>query len=124
MGPVAASWYTGEVEMKKEESARKPNFPTREELAEKRRLEECKNKVVNQSTVCIGEYQMAITRHIGRYTQEVHALPFFELDHAPLACKVIAIADWVVEFNQLSTHALLEILAVLWPVASLGTVSF
>ena len=40
MGLVAVSQYTGEAEAKKKESARKPDFPTKEELATKKRLEE------------------------------------------------------------------------------------
>ena len=51
---------------------------------------------------------MAIDRHIDWYTQEVHVLQFFVPDHTLKACEVIAIADWAIEYNQLSTNPLLE----------------
>ena len=113
MGLAAASQHTGDVETKKKESAWKPSFLTKEELAAKKWLEEWKNKVVKQSTVGIGEHLTAITRHAGQYTQEIHALRFFEPDHATLACQVLAIVDWAVELNELSTHPLPEIPAFL-----------
>ena len=106
----AIRWFKCKLKPpKKKGPARKPRFPTKEELPEKKRLEERKNKLAKNSTVCIGENMMAIDRHIDWYTQEVRMLQFFAPDHTLKVCKVIAITDWAMEYNQLSTNPLLEI---------------
>ena len=64
MGPTAASRYTGDGGMKKKEPTQKPSFSTKEEMAEKKWLEEQKNKVVKNSTMSIGENMLAIDSHI------------------------------------------------------------
>lgn len=75
MGPAAASWYPGDVDTKKKKVvAQKPTFPTKEEQEAKKRLEERKNKVINQSAVSIGERFTSISRQAEQYTQEVQAL--------------------------------------------------
>ena len=46
--------------------------------------------------------------------QEIRALWFFQLnDDVDLACKVLSIANWVEEFNQMSNHPIPEILPAL-----------
>ena len=49
-----------------------------------------------------------------RYNWEIRALWFFQPDgDMDLACRVLAIADWAEEYNQLSTHPVPEIPAAL-----------
>ena len=81
MGQAAASQYSRDADTKKKKvAARKPTFLTKEEQEAKKRLEDRKNKVVNQSTVSIGEHLTVIKCQANRYTQEIWALRFFELD--------------------------------------------
>ena len=60
--------------------------------------------MVKDPSICISENMLAIERHVDQYHQEVHMFQFFQQDHVPKACKVIAIADWAMEYNQLSSH--------------------
>ena len=58
----------------------------------------------------IGEHLTAIKRQANQYTQEVHALRFFGPEEGTrLACKVLIIVEWAVEYNELSAHPLPEI---------------
>ena len=70
-----------------------------------------KDWVCNHQEESIGERYFALKQQIARYPQEIRALRFFELEgkEADLACQVIAIMDWVVEYNEFMTHPLLEI---------------
>ena len=62
-------------------------------------------RVVHHQEESIGERYTSLKRQAHRYDQEVRALQFFHLDQdVDLACKVLAIADWAEEYNQLSTH--------------------
>ena len=91
MGPAAKSRYTGKENTQKKPSPKKSGFPTREEM------EAWKWKSLKQQ--------------IGRFPQEIRALRFFgpECKEVDLACQVIAIADWAIEYNEFMTHPLLEI---------------
>ena len=118
MGLEAASHYTGKEESSgKKPVAKKPTFPTPQEQEEHRRHEERVEQVVHHQEESIGECYTSLKRQAHRYDQEVRALWFFHLDQdLDLACKVLAIADWAEEYNQLSTHLIPEILvAVLAP---------
>ena len=61
----------------------------------------------------IGECYTSLKRQAHRYGQEIRALQFFQPDDIDLACKVLAIADWAEEHNQLSPHLIPEIPAAL-----------
>ena len=110
MGPAARSWYTGK-ENKENPSPKKSGFPTREEVEAQKRHETRKDWVCNHQEESIGERYFALKQQIGRYLQEIRALQFFELEgkEADLACQVIAITDWAVEYNEFMTHPLPEI---------------
>ena len=70
--------------------------------------------VVHHQEESIGECYTSLKRQAHRYDQEVRALQFFHPDEdMDLACKVMAIADWAEEYNQLSTHPIPEIPAAL-----------
>ena len=111
MGPAASSQYTGEDDPPKKLASKKPTFPSREEQAAQRRREERKDWVMNHQQKSVGECYMSIKRQASWYTQEVGALWFFEPEgkETDLACMVLTIADWAVEYNELSTHPVPEI---------------
>ena len=110
MGPAARSRYTGK-ENKEKPSPKKSGFPTREEMEAQKRREARKDWVCNHQEESIGERYFALKQQIGRYPQEIRALRFFEPEgkEADLACQVIAIMDWAVEYNEFMTHPLPEI---------------
>ena len=110
MGPTARSQYTGK-ENKEKPSPKKSGFPTREETEARKRREARKDWVCNHQEESIGERYFALKQQIGWYLQEIRALRFFEPEgkEANLACQVIAIMDWAVEYNEFMTHPLPEI---------------
>ena len=110
MGPAVRSRYTGK-ENKEKPSPKKSGFPTREEMEARKRHEARKDWVCNHQEESIGERYFALKQQIGQYPQEIRALQFFEPEgkEANLACQVIAIMDWAVEYNEFMTHPLLEI---------------
>ena len=110
MGPAARSWYTGK-ENKEKPLPKKSGFLTREEMEARKRREARKDWVCNHQQESIGERYFALKQQIGQYLQEIRALWFFEPEgkEANLACQVIAITDWAVEYNEFMTHPLLEI---------------
>ena len=62
MGPAAASQYSRDADSKKKKvTAQKPTFLTREEQEAKKQFEERKHKVINQSTISIGECYTSIS---------------------------------------------------------------
>ena len=104
MSPAASSWYPANEEKKKQVS-KKPMFLTPEEQEAHRRYETCKDWVVHHQEESIGECYTSLKRQAHRYNQEVRALRFFHLnDDIELACKVLAIADWAEEYNQMDIH--------------------
>ena len=115
MGPAATSCYTGkEGSPGKKQLAKKPTFLTPEEQEECRQHEERVKWVVHHQEESIGERYTSLKRQVHWYDQEVRALQFFHPDEdVDLACKVLAIADWAEEYNQLSTHLIPEILTAL-----------
>ena len=71
-------------------------------------------RVVHHKEESIGECYTSLKRQAHQYDQEVKALQFFHPEEdMDLACKVLAIAYWVEEYNQLSTHPIPEIPAAL-----------
>ena len=71
-------------------------------------------RVVHHQEESIGERYTSLKRQVHWYDQEVKALRFFHPDEdVDLACKVLAIANWAEEYNQLSTEQISEILAAL-----------
>ena len=110
MGPAARSWYTGK-ENKEKLLPKKSSFLTREEMEARKRREARKDWVCNHQQESIGKRYFALKQQIGQYPQEIRALWFFEPEwkEANLACQVIAITDWAVEYNEFMTHPLLEI---------------
>ena len=114
MGPEAASCYTGkEGSSGKKQLTKKPTFLTSAEQEERKRHEEHKKWVVHHQEESIGERYTSLKRQAHWYGQEIRALQFFQPDDVDLACKVLAIADWAEEHNQLSPHPIPEILAAL-----------
>ena len=111
MGPAASSRHTGDGDSPKKPVSKKPTFPTREEVEAHKRWEERKDWVTNHQWESVGEYYTTIKQQVSQYTQEVRALRFFEPEgkDTDLACMVLAIADWAVEYNELSTHPLPDI---------------
>ena len=77
----------------------------------RKRREARKDWVCNHQEESIGERYFALKQQIGQYPQEIRVLRFFELEgkEADLACQVIAIMDWAVEYNEFMTHPLSEI---------------
>ena len=62
MSPVTASQYCWDADSKKKKvTARKPTFLTKEKLEAKKRYEERKHKVINQSAISIDEYYTSIS---------------------------------------------------------------
>ena len=110
MGPAARYQYTRK-ENKEKPSPKKSGFPTREEMEAQKRHEARKDWVCNHQEESIGERYFALKQQIGRYPQEIRALRFSEPEgkEADLACQVIAITDWAIEYNEFMTHPLLEI---------------
>ena len=110
MGPAARSRYTGK-ENKEKPLPKKLGFPTREEVEARKRREAQKDWVCNHQEESIGERYFTLKQQIGWYPQEIRALRFFEPEgkEADLACQVIAIMDWAVEYNEFMTHPLPEI---------------
>ena len=108
MGPAASSRYTGKDDVPKKTTPKKSGFPTREEMEACRRCEAQKDWVVNHQEESIGGRYFPIRQQVGQFAQEVKALRFFELEgkEMDLACRVLAMADWVVEYNELSNHPL------------------
>ena len=84
----------------------KSGFPTREEMEACKRYEALKDWVVNHQEESIGERYFSIRQQASWFAQEVRALQFFELEgkETDLACQ--AMADWAVEYNELSNHPL------------------
>ena len=76
-----------------------------------KRHEAWKDWVVNHQEESIGERYFSIRQQASRFAQEVRALRFFEPEgkETDLTCRVIAMADWAVEYNELSNHPLLVI---------------
>ena len=111
MGPAASSQYTGKGDISKKTTPKKSGFPTREEMEARRRHEARKDWVVNHQEESIGERYFSIRQQVGRFAQEVKALWFFEPEgkEMDLACQVLVMADWAVEYNELSNHPLLFI---------------
>ena len=111
MGPPSRSRYTGKENTQKKPSPKKSGFLTREEVEARKRREARKDQVCNHQEESIGERYFTLKQQIGQYPQEIRALLFFEPEgkEADLACQVIAITDWAVEYNEFMTHPLLEI---------------
>ena len=111
MGPAASSWYTRKDDVPKKTTPKKYVFPTREEMEACRRHEARKDWVANHQEESIGEQYFSIRQQVGRFAQEVKALQFFEPEgkETDLVCQVLAMADWAVEYNELSNHPLLVI---------------
>ena len=111
MGPAAASRFTGdERDHKKKPEPRKANFPTPEEKEARRCRQKHRDWVVNHKDESIRERYHSIKRQTHRYDSEIRSLRFFQPDnHVDLACQVLAITDWVEEFNELSHNPILEI---------------
>ena len=111
MGPAATSQFTrDERDRKKKPESRKVNFPTPEEREACRHREKHKDWVVNHKDESIGERYHSIKRQTHRYGLEIQSLRFFQLDnHVNLACQVLAITDWVEEFNELSHNPIPEV---------------
>ena len=67
----------------------------------RKRREARKDWVVNHQEESIGERYFSIRQQVGRFAQEVSALRFFEPEgkETDLACRVLAMADWAVEYN-------------------------
>ena len=110
MGPAAASGYSSNKEsQKKNHVSKKPTFPTPEEQEACKRYEECKNWVVHHQEESISERYTSLKWQAHGYDQEVRALWFFHLnDDVDLACKVLAIADWAEDYNQMDIHLILN----------------
>ena len=108
IGPAVSSRYTGKDDVPKKTTPKKSGFPTREEMEARRRCEAQKDWVVNHQEESIGERYFSIRQQVGRFAQEVKALRFFEPEgkETDLACRVLAMADWAVEYNELSNHPL------------------
>ena len=108
MGPAASSRYTGKDDVPKKTTPKKSGFLTREEMEACRRHEAQKDWVVNHQEESIGERYFSIRQQVGRFAREVKALRFFEPEgkETHLACRVLAMVDWVVEYNELSNHPL------------------
>ena len=108
MGPAASSRYTGKDNVPKKTTPKKSGFPTREEMEAHKRREAWKDRVVNHQEESIGERYFSIKQQASQFAQEVRALQFFEVEgkETDLTCQVIAMADWVVEYNELSNHPL------------------
>ena len=108
MGPAASSRYTGKDDVLKRTTPKKSSFPTREEMEAHRRREAQKDWVVNHQEESIGERYFSIRQQVGQFAQEVRALRFFEPEgeETDLACRVLAMVDWAVEYNELSNHPL------------------
>ena len=115
MGPAAVSRFTGdERDCKKKPEPRKANFPTPEEKKAHRCCEKHRDWVVNHKDESIGERYHSIKRQTHQYDSEIRSLRFFQPDnHVDLVCQVLAIADWVEEFNELSHNPIPEILGAL-----------
>ena len=111
MGPAAASQFTrNERGRKKKPESRKANFPTPEEKEACRHRKKHRDWVVNHKDESFGEHYHSIKRQTHRYDLEIRSLQFFQPDnHADLACQVLAIANWVEEFNELSHNPIPEI---------------
>ena len=108
IGPAVSSRYTGKDDVPKKTTPKKSSFPTREEMEARRRCEAQKDWVVNHQEESIGEWYFSIRQQVGRFAQEVKALRFFEPEgkETDLVCRVLAMADWAVEYNELSNHPL------------------
>ena len=108
MGPAASSRYTRKDDVSKKTTPKKSGFPNREEMEAHRRREARKDWVINHQEESIGEWYFSIRQQVGRFAQEVKALRFFEPEdkEMDLACWVLAMADWAVEYNKLSNHPL------------------
>ena len=111
IGQAAASRYTeDEKSQKKNPVSKKPAFPTPEEKAACKQYKEHKDYVVKHQKESVGERYTSLKWQANRYDQEVRALQFFQLDdNVDLACRGLAIADWVEEFNGMSYHPTLDI---------------
>ena len=111
MGPAASSRYTRKDDVPKKMTPKKSGFPTREEMEARKRHEAPKDWVLNHQEESIGEQYFSIKQQASWFAQEVKVLRFFELEgkKTDLACQVIAMADWAVEYNELSNHPLLVI---------------
>ena len=77
----------------------------------RKRCEARKDWVCNHQEESIGERYFTLKQQIGWYPQEIRVLQFFEPEgtEADLACQVIAIMDWAVEYNEFMTHPVLKI---------------
>ena len=108
MGPAVSSRYTRKDDVLKKTTPKKSGFPTREEMEACRRHEARKDWVVNHQEESIGERYFSIRQQAGWFAQEVRALWFFEQEgkETDLVCRVLAMVDWVVEYNELSNHPL------------------
>ena len=123
MGLAAASHYTGKERSSEKKPSKKPAFLTLAEQEERKWHEEHKKWVVNHQEESIGECYISPKRQAHRYSQEIRAIRFFQLDDIDLACQVLAIAYWAEEHNQLSPHLIPEIPAALLVPASPGAIS-
>ena len=111
MGAAAASQFTGsEKDRKKKPESKKTTFLTPEEKEAPRCHEKHKDCVVNHKEESIRECYLSIKRQAHQFDQEIRSLRFFQPDdHVDLACQVLAIADWVEEFNGLSHNPIPDI---------------
>ena len=108
MGPAASSRYTRKDDVPKKTTPKKSGFLTREEMEAHKRREAPKDWVVNHQEESIGERYFSIRQQVGRFAQEVRAFRFFEPEgkETDLVCRVLAMVDWAVEYNELSNHPL------------------
>ena len=111
MGVAATSQFTrDERNRKKKPESKKANFPTLEEREARRCSKKHRDWVVNHKDESIGERYHSIKRQTHRYDSEIRSLRFFQPDnHIDLACQVLAITNWVEEFNELSHNPIPEI---------------
>ena len=98
----------GRMTSRRKTTPKKSGFPTREEMEARRRREAQKDWVVNHQEESISERYFSIRQQVGQFAQEVKALRFFEAEgkEMDLACRVLAMVDWAVEYNELSNHPL------------------
>ena len=74
----------------------------------RKRCETQKDRVINHQDETIGKWYFSIKQQASQFAQEVRALRFFEPEgkETDLACQVIAMEDWAVEYHELSSHPL------------------
>ena len=107
MGPAASSQYTGKGDVPKKTTPKKSSFPTREEMEAVEGVRPCKTGLLTtKKRALVSSSSPLGSKLVSLHRKSGHSGSLNRRAKRHLTCQVLAMADWVVEYNELSNHLL------------------